>query len=104
MSGWPYRRRLLSFALVAAMGLSGCGTTSLLGDKEVDIGPTLADLQPVELPDPTLDVPPISMDDIERLYQRALEVADNPDVRRKILIRLAGLQMVRSENQQLAST
>jgi tetratricopeptide (TPR) repeat protein len=73
----------------------------LAGPKEDFIGSTLEDLQPARMPDLAATVPSLSLEEIEEAYHRALEVAENEEVRRVILVRLAGLEMVRSEQNQL---
>ncbi len=85
--------------------LSACGgLTTLLGPEPVDIGPTLRELQPARMPDVSATIPETSLDQIEAGYRRALEVADDPSLRRKVLVRLAGLEMTRAEQRQVAAT
>jgi len=48
-------------------------------------------------------LPDVSLDELEQRYQRALEVASDPGTRRSILIRLADILMLRSEDELLAS-
>ena len=79
--------------------LYGCAW--LAGPEDDYIGSTLDDLQPARMPDVEATVPTLSIDEVEDAYHRALEVAENEEVRRVILVRLAGLQMVRSEQNQL---
>lgn len=85
---------LLSVAI-----LQGCAW--LAGPEPDYIGSTLDDLQPARMPDLEAAVPTVSLDEIEEAYHRALDVAENDEVRRVILVRLAGLQMTRSEQNQL---
>ncbi len=95
-----YLSRLVVTVLTCAL-LEGC---SGFGTEKVERGPTLGDLGPAVLPDPDVKLPKISLEDIEQSYRRALEVAAAPEVRRKIITRLADLQMRRSEREQLAAT
>ncbi|TQV82732.1 tetratricopeptide repeat protein [Exilibacterium tricleocarpae] len=88
-------------ALVLAVLGQGC---AWFGDGDIDRGPTLAELEPAQLPDPEIKIPKVTLEDIENSYRGALEVAEDPEVRRKILVRLAGLEMARSEQTQLAAT
>ncbi|MEX1031864.1 MAG: tetratricopeptide repeat protein [Cellvibrionaceae bacterium] len=85
-----------------AVLFSGCAW--LAGPKKDLLGDTLADLQPARMPDTEARVPNVSLNDIENSYHRALEVAENDEVRRKILVRLAGLEMIRSEQNQVDAT
>ena len=65
-------------------------------------GPTLADLpsQEAEQEEP-LPIPVTNLDQIEDSYRSALEVASDPDIRHQILVRLADIEMARSENEQI---
>lgn len=67
-------------------------------------GKTLADLQEVTLPAELEPVPRVNIDDIETNYRAALDVAEDPNVRHRILIRLADLEMARSEQTQIDAT
>ncbi|MDQ2076649.1 tetratricopeptide repeat protein [Marinimicrobium sp. ABcell2] len=88
---WPL---LLS---CTALTLAGCGS---LGAKPE---PSVADL-----PAPPMSAAdtPVRLDDMEAIenrYQRALQVAEDPELRRTIQIRLADLAMARSERNQQES-
>lgn len=72
--------------------LSACSSVDT-----VDPGPTLTEVQPARQPDTSLTVPKVALGTIEQHYREALAVAESPDTRRKILIRLAGIEMARSE-------
>jgi len=100
-SSLRFARLPLAIVMTTVM-MNGC--TWLAGPEEEVIGNTLADLQPARMPNLTHTVPSVSLLEIEESYQRALEVASDDGVRRKILIRLAGLQMMRSEQEQLDAT
>lgn len=92
------RSRIFLMLLVGATLLS-CSSNDKKGPKSY--GPTLADLsEPVIEVDPT-PVPPAGLDVIEDSYRSALEVAKDPDIRHKILIRLADIEMAKSENEQV---
>ncbi len=56
--------------------------------------PTLEELEPVPL---------IPLDDIEASYRSALDFAEDSDIKHKILIRLADLEMAKSEERQYVS-
>jgi TolA-binding protein len=92
----------MAVAIFLSSLLGGCAGPKT--PNEEIIGKTLADLQPARLPDTDAAVPKVSLDDIEASYRRALQVAENEAVRRQILVRLAGLEMIRSEHEQLNAT
>jgi len=72
-----------------------------LGDDMPDYGRTIADLKEPEIPDDPMPVPVTTIDQIEDSYRSALEIAQDPGVRHQILVRLADLEMARSEKFQL---
>lgn len=93
------RRRIGAFVLLGAVSLSGgCG----LLDGSRGVGKTLADLPPAALPSEVEPMPPAALDQIEESYRSALDVATDPQLRNRILIRLADIEMARSENRQLS--
>lgn len=97
----------LAMVLLLSISLSNCTVMQSITEAE-DEGPnygkTLADLDPVPLPAQLDPVPVTSIDKIEDSYRSALTVAKEPDVRHRILTRLADLEMARSENRQLTAT
>ena len=70
---------------------------------EAPTGPTLADLEPAEMPQDLRPPRAASIDQIEESYRSALEVAEEPGVRRQIQVRIADLEMIRSEDRQLTT-
>jgi TolA-binding protein len=66
-------------------------------------GPTLADLPAQSVPENAAAVPTPTVDQIEQSYRAALEVAQDPSIRHRILIRLADIEMARSEDEQIES-
>ncbi|WP_317932538.1 tetratricopeptide repeat protein [Halioxenophilus sp. WMMB6] len=85
------RRRPLLLACAIAL-LSSCSS-----NDAIDNAPNLYSVQPAVLPNTELEVPVVDLTEIEAYYRQALAVAERPDTRRKILIRLAGLEMAKSE-------
>ena len=88
---------------VALIMLSGC---SSIYTGFADKGPLLADLPPVkesgdEDKIQPSQLPKASLEEIERSYKAALEVAADQDLRHKIQVRLADIEMARSQNRQL---
>lgn len=81
-------------------GLSAC---SFLPSDELDVGPTLSELEPARLPDVNFPVPEVKLAELAESYRRALEVTEDPMSRRHIKIRLADLEMTRAEEVMLAS-
>lgn len=91
----------LAFIAVIATGvvqLQGC---SLVGLGDDGRGKTLADLPDAKLPDSKAKVAVIDVARIEQSYQRALSVAEEPALRQQIMVRIADLEMVRSEKAQI---
>lgn len=93
-------QRALRLFLIAhlLMNLSAC---ALWGEKR-EFGPTLADLPAARLPPAADPVPPAALDEIEEGYRAALAVAADPELRHRIQVRLADIEMARSENRQLS--
>lgn len=92
------RSRFLCLSILLA-SLAGCG---LFAERNDEI--TLEGLPPAELPKGNPEVAVIDIDRIEASYRRALTVAESPALRQQILVRLADLEMTRSEQQQYAAT
>ncbi|MDM3872240.1 tetratricopeptide repeat protein [Porticoccus sp. W117] len=80
--------------------LSGCSWMGF-GDKKAPPPPTLAELKPAELPAVDRELPKPTLGDIVGHYKSALEIAEEPETRRKIERRLAGLEMLQSEQRQV---
>ncbi|HEY0894039.1 MAG TPA: tetratricopeptide repeat protein [Cellvibrio sp.] len=93
-----FRYTLIALAMGAVLQLQGC---SLVGLGDDGRGKTLADLPAAKLPDAKAKVAVLDMARIEQSYQRALSVAEDPALRQQILVRLADLEMARSEKAQL---
>ncbi len=91
-------RRLLMFVL-SALFVVACSSNK---DKpKKSYGRTLADLPVQTLPEEPMPVPVASLDQIEDSYRAALDVANDPEIRHRILIRLADIEMARSETEQI---
>lgn len=84
--------------LTGLVGASGC---SLLMDKR-PFGPTLADLPDANVPASPEPMPQATLNQIEESYRAALDVAESPQMRHRISVRLADIEMARSENRQLS--
>ena len=107
------KKLLCKVMICSAIALAtACSSTDSRRDQIV--GARLADIPviPIETdaetaaPDPQNDASPtaeVSLDELEARYQSALEVASDPGTRRSILIRLADILMLRSEDGLLAS-
>jgi tetratricopeptide (TPR) repeat protein len=87
---------LILTGLLAPGLLSGCGFLGVGGSEEK----TLAQLPPARLPNRDIPVAVVDIDRIEASYQRALAAADNPALQQQIRLRIAELEMTRSEQLQ----
>lgn len=96
-----YRSTLIALAVSAVVYLTGC---SMVGLDDDGRGKTLADLPAAKLPDATAKVAVIDMARIEQSYQRALAAAEEPALQQQIKMRIADLEMTRSEKAQLSAT
>ena len=92
---------LTSLALAGVLACSGC---SWVGGGDDGRGKTLAELPSAKLPDTKAKVSLVDIDRIEQSYRRALAVAEEPQLRQQIMLRLADLEMLRSEQAQLDAT
>ncbi len=86
----------LGVLVFAGALVSGCGFMGMGGNGEK----TLADLPPARMPNRETRVAVIDIDRIEASYQRALAAADNPSLQQQIRLRIAELEMARSEQLQ----
>lgn len=96
-----FRSTLMALAVSAVLQLQGCSMVGLGDDGR---GKTLADLPAAKLPDAKAKVAVLDMARIEQSYQRALAAAEEPALRQQIMVRLADLEMARSEKAQLDAT
>lgn len=94
--------RNLTCALV--VGLLTCTGCSWMSSGDDGRGKTLADLPEAKLPDTKTKVDVVDIARIEQSYHRALAVAEDPALRQQILVRLADLELMRSEKSQLDAT
>ncbi|WP_075186973.1 tetratricopeptide repeat protein [Teredinibacter haidensis] len=92
------RALLVSLYTLSLLWLQGC---AFFGDDMPDYGRTLADIKEPEIPEDPMPVPQTGIDQIEESYRSALDVAEDPGIRHQILVRLADLEMARSEQRQL---
>jgi TolA-binding protein len=92
--------QLLLFLFCSAF-FAGCSWFTSDDDGR---GNTLAELSDAKKPDAKIKVQIIDMDRVEQSYQRALAVAEEPSLRQQILVRLADLELARSEKNQLDAT
>lgn len=96
-----FRISLIAFIVGGVVQLQGC---SMIGLGDDGRGKTLADLPAAKMPDAKAKVAVLDMARIEQSYQRALSVAEDPALRQQIMVRLADLEMARSEKAQLDAT
>lgn len=89
------QRCKVAIATVLIVALGGCSSPA---KKSASIiGPTLTKLDPADIPAETVEIPKVDLNEIENYYKRALVITRDDAIRRDILIRLAGLEMIRSE-------
>lgn len=96
-----FRITLIAIIVGGVVQLHGC---SMIGLSDDGRGKTLADLPAAKLPDAKVKVAVLDMARIEQSYQRALSAAEDPALRQQIMVRLADLEMARSEKAQLDAT
>lgn len=70
------------------------------GEKTTSV-PTLSDLAPATLPQAGSELPAKALPEVVEQYRSALQIAEDPDTRNAIMRRLAGLEMVQSEQRQI---
>jgi len=90
----------LFFLAACTVLVSGC---AIFGDGMPNYGKTIADVKDAKIPNDPAPVPETSLDEIELSYRAALDVAEDPSIRHQILVRLADLEMARSEHRQLSA-
>lgn len=88
----------LSASLVTISLLSGCSTGS-----GRDSGPTLASLKPLPLQASSRELPSANIEQVVQQYREVLLVAVDPETRINVQRRLAGLEMLHSEQRQIDS-
>lgn len=93
MSRFIFNR--LAAAAIVASALVACSSNG------PDYGPTLASLTIEDSFEEPLPIPKTSIKQIEQTYRSALDVARDPEIRHQILVRLADLEMARSQEDQL---
>lgn len=89
--------RKSTVAIALAITLVGCGSNR----PEYK---TLADLDPVPVPSQHTPMPEVTLEEVTAQYHAVLELTNDPDIRVKVMRRLAGLQMIKSENEQMSAT
>ncbi len=90
----------LLFWLALSIAISACSWVPFIGEEEVEeqeAAPTLADLQPAVMPDKNRTLPMVDLNTLITTYQEVLDVTDEPELRLRVLHRLAGLEMKRAE-------
>ncbi len=92
----------LSIILFSTMLLTSCASRE--ENYKSFYGETLADLPEQTIPEDPEPVAIASLDQIEDSYRAAIEVAEDPEIRHRILVRLADIEMARAENEQIDAT
>ncbi len=92
----PWLRCLLPLALLP---LASCSVFHFHSEKPE---PTLATLKPARLPEQSRALPQVGLQRVAENYKEVLKNTDDPELRIQVTQRLADLQMLSSEQQQLA--
>jgi TolA-binding protein len=93
-------RRLLAVLVAVMPLLHGCSTF----ESEEAPEPTLADIGEARMPDAKRALPQRDLGEVARNYRDVLKNTDDPELRVRVSQRLADLQMLSSEQGQLASS
>lgn len=88
----------LGALLVAISLLSACSVAPVR-----EHSPTLASLKPLPLPRASTELPYANIDQVIQKYRLALQVTADPETRILVQRRLAGLEVLRSEQRQIDS-
>lgn len=91
------RISFVGLVIASVCQLQGCNHIGFGDDR----GKTLADLPEAKIPSGKAKVEVLDITRIEQSYQRALAVAEEPALRQQIMVRIADLEMARSEKAQL---
>ncbi len=95
-------RKLLCVMIAVAPLLHGCA--SLKRDNNAaDNEPTLADLKPAKLPETQRQLPQVGLTKVAENYRAVLKNTDDPEMRVRVTQRLADIQMLSGEQNQLAT-
>ncbi|MFT6390160.1 MAG: tetratricopeptide (TPR) repeat protein [Cellvibrionaceae bacterium] len=93
----------LTLVLVIVSSIASCSYSGK--NRKQLVGATLSDL-PSTYIEPTQSTTldgEVTLDEVEKYYQRALDASKDPGTRRTILVRLADILMLRSEENMLVS-
>lgn len=96
-TGIAMKRRALVLCIAAA--LSGC---SMVSDDAKKSEPTLASIKKAKLPARDQPLPQVGLQQVADNYRDVLRNTSDPELRVQVTQRLADLQMLSSEQQQLA--
>lgn len=96
-----HRLSVIALIITGVLQLPAC---SMVGLGDGERGKTLADLPDAKIPNAKTKVEVLDVARIEQSYQRALSVAQEPALRQQIMVRIADLEMARSEKAQLDAT
>ncbi len=85
------------FTLLLILSLQGCGMYRSFTEDTPPPEATLADLQPISLPQKGEALPAKSLDELAELYRSVLPLTSDPDIRVSVNHRLADIEMLRDE-------
>jgi outer membrane protein assembly factor BamD (BamD/ComL family) len=93
-------RSLLGISV--AMTLTGCSIWPIWSGDSEPVEPTLASLKPARLPDAGQPLPQVGLPQVAENYRTVLSGTDDAQLRAQVTQRLADLQMLSGEQNQLA--
>ncbi len=94
-----HSRKWIFSSVLLTVFLNGC---SLFDNKDKDAEPTLASLKTAKLPERNQPLKQIGLQQVADNYRDVLKNTSDPELRIQVTQRLADLQMMSSEQQQLA--
>jgi TolA-binding protein len=89
----------LLYIVIATASIGGC---TVIHDSEKKPEPTLATLKPAKLPERSTALPQVGLPQVADQYRDVLRSTNDPELRVQVNQRLADLQMLSGEQQQLA--
>jgi TolA-binding protein len=96
------RQLRVLLGVCAALALTGCSIWPIWSRDSKPVEPTLADLPPARLPDASAPLPKVGLPQVSENYRAVLNGSVDAQLRAQVTQRLADLQMLSGEQNQLA--